>query len=130
MALALIVFLPAAWIAKLALAETLRRPETTLLPFRSRRFLRSGVAFGLFGIALIVEAPWVVGSLWAMSLPATWCVLMLLDRLGDARLARRQVDELVDEGVERASWRTFPAIATGGVLTFVSVAVLVQRAGG
>jgi hypothetical protein len=116
-ALGLLAVLLCAWVVKLALAETFRRPETTLLPFASQPILRVGIA-----LVLIVGAVF-FGSLWAASLPGSWCLLMALDRLGESRLDRNVPSE-------RRGWRYFPVIAIASIATYALVAVLIRSAGG
>lgn len=117
LALGMLALLLSAWVVKLALAETFRRPATALLPFFSPLMLRLGISVVLVSTAIYFR------SLWAVSLPATWCWLMALDRLGESR-----VDQ-ADIGNGRA-WRYFPAIASGSLVTFTCVAALVRLSGG
>jgi hypothetical protein len=57
MGLGLVALLPVAWVAKIALAELFRRPETALLPFSADPGRRRPVTFGL------VVAVWLVVSM-------------------------------------------------------------------
>lgn len=115
--LGLIALLFCAWVVKLALAETFRRPQTVLLPFDSQPVLRYGIT------VLLVSGAAFIGSLWAASLPGLWCVLMVLDRFGDSRFER-------DPERERHVWRFFPVIAIGSIASHLLVAVMVHSAGG
>jgi hypothetical protein len=117
LALGLLALLLTAWIVKLALAETFRRPETALLPFLSPLILRHGVTVVLVATAIYSR------SLWAVSLPSMWCWLLVLDRLGESRVDR------ADIGNGRA-WRYFPAIASGSIVTSACVAALVRLSEG
>jgi hypothetical protein len=116
-ALGLIAALLCAWIVKLALAETFRRPETVLLPFASQPIIRHAVLAALVAVVAFSQ------SGWAVSLPGTWWLLMLLDRIGESRLDENDLPE-------RRRWRFFPVIAFASTATFVLVTVLVQSAGG
>ncbi|HEB88805.1 MAG TPA: isoprenylcysteine carboxylmethyltransferase family protein [Deltaproteobacteria bacterium] len=114
--LAVIVFLAALWIVKLALAETFRRPETMLLPFERHPLLRMAIGLALLGAAVAVGEP------WAMALPVLWMALLVLDRGG-----RFLFDGRREEGryrLVRRPWRFFPAIAFGSILVFSCVTVL------
>lgn len=113
--LGLLAVLLCGWIIKLALAETFRRPETSLLPFASRPILRHAVGVVLLAGAIFFE------SLWAASLPGAWFLLMALDRLGKSRLDP-------NERSERPRWRYFPAIAIGSTAIYGLVAVLIRSA--
>lgn len=113
--LGLLAVLLCGWIIKLALAETFRRPETSLVPFASRPILRHAVGVVLLAGAIFFE------SLWAASLPGAWFLLMALDRLGESRLDP-------NERSERPRWRYFPAIAIGSTAIYGLVAVLVRSA--
>jgi hypothetical protein len=113
--LALLLFLPVAWICKLAVAETFRRPQTALLPFSSQPVLQHGMTLTLFGLA------YVTGPSWLMNLPILWGLLTVLDGLGESRAGREEVRA-------RILWPYFPAIATGAVLGALCVALLVHRA--
>jgi hypothetical protein len=115
--LGLIVVLLCAWVVKLALAETFRRPQTALLPFASQPVFRHGVA-GLLLVGAVFS-----GRLWAASLSGLWCLLMALDHFGDSRLNRNSRQE-------RRVWRYFPAIAIGSIASYLLVAVMVRSAGG
>lgn len=102
-----------AWVVKLALAETFRRPETALLPFASRPVLRHGITVLLLAGAVFF------GSLWAASLLTSWCLLMLLDRVGESRLDQKNRSEPL-------GWRYFPMIAIGSIATYGLVALLIR----
>jgi hypothetical protein len=117
LALGLVAFLLSAWVLKLALAETFRRPETALPPFLSQPVLRHAVT-----VALVVTAVY-FRSLWAASLPSMWCLLLALDRLGESCVDQARIRK-------RRRWRYFPAIAAGSIVTFTSVAVLVRLSAG
>jgi len=100
LALALVVFLGAGWIVKLALAEAFRRPQTALLPLSAR-------PLSLFAIGgVLILAALSIGEVWAAALPGMWIVLAALDRFAALRAAR-------EGAVERRLWRYFPAIAAG-----------------
>ena len=116
-ALGLLAILLCAWVVKLALAETFRRPETALLPFASQPILRHGVTVVLVACGVFF------GSLWAASLPGLWLLLLALDRLGESRLDR-------NDQAERRRWRYFPVIAIGSIGIYTLVAVLIHSAGG
>lgn len=111
--LALVVFLVVGWVVKLALAETFRRPETTLLPFGERPSLRFAVMGILLGLAIVEARP------WAFGLPASWAVLWWLDRVGASRPG-------LETPGERVRWRYFPAIAAGSLGAFVCLALVVR----
>ena len=115
--LGLIAALLCVWIVKLALAETFRRPETVLLPFASRPMLRHAI------LVVLVAGVAFFDSGWAVSLPATWSLLMLFDRIGDSQLDQQDPSE-------RHSWQYFPVVAFGSIATFALVTVLVRSAGG
>jgi hypothetical protein len=115
-ALGLIAALLCAWIVKLALAETFRRPETVLLPFASQPILRHAVLVVLVAVVAFSR------SGWAVSLPVTWWLLMLFDGIGESRLDENDLSE-------RRSWRFFPVIAFASIGTFALVTVLIQSAG-
>lgn len=100
--LALVVFLGAGWIVKLALAEAFRRPQTALVPL-STRPLRS-IAIG----GVLIVAAMTIGEVWAAALPATWFVLVALDRFAAKRAAGEDVSQ-------RKLWRYFPTIAAGSI---------------
>jgi hypothetical protein len=110
--LGLVAFLVSAWIVKLALAETFRRPATALLPFYSRPILRLGITVALVAVAVCF------GSLWAASVPVMWVLLLALDRLGESR----QVPSDIEEG---RGWRYFPAIAIGTIVAVACVSTLI-----
>jgi hypothetical protein len=57
MGLGLVALVPVAWVAKIALAELFRRPETALVPFSANPDRRRPVTFGL------VVAVWFVASM-------------------------------------------------------------------
>jgi hypothetical protein len=117
LSLGLIVLLPSAWVVKLALAETFRRPETAILPFGSRPIFRHCVSI------LLVAAAILEGHLWAVSLPALWIVLLLLDRLGRSRVggAKR---------LERADWPYFRWIALVSITSYGVLAAMTRSVGG
>ena len=115
--LGLIVFLPCAWVVKLALAERFRRPETALLPFGSTPLLRHGVTVLLLGAAIFFGRP------WAASLPALWCGLIALDRWGRARIAPANPSK-------RTDWQYFPRIAFVSVTMYGLLAVWTRSAAG
>jgi len=111
--LGLLAVLLCGWIIKLALAETFRRPETALLPFASRPVLRHGITVLLLAGAVFF------GSLWAASLLASLCLLMLLDRVGESRLDQKNRSEPL-------GWRYFPMIAIGSIATYGLIALLIR----
>ena len=115
--LGLLALLLTAWIVKLALAETFRRPETALLPLSLPLTLRYGITLVLVATAIYFR------SLWAVSLPSMWCCLLALDRLGESRVDR------ADAGIGHA-WRYFPAIACGSLATLICVSSLVRLSHG
>lgn len=110
-ALAAIVFLGAAWVVKLALAEAFRRPETALLPWADRPWVRLAATFVLVAAAVGVGRP------WAVALPATWLALVALDRLGARRLSG-------DSGGRVRVWSFAPAIAIGSLAVFAALVLL------
>lgn len=114
-ALGIMALLCCAWVIKLALAETFRRPKTALLPVALRPILRHGVTVSLLLGALLFR------SLWAASLPGLWCILMALDRLGNTGLDP-------NDSTSSRAWPYFPAIAIGSVGTYVGIAVMVRIA--
>jgi hypothetical protein len=115
--LGLIAALLCAWIVKLALAETFRRPETVLLPFASRPILRHAV------LVVLVAGVAFFQSVWAVSVPVTWCLLILLDRIGESQLGPHDLSE-------RPGWRYFPVVAVGSIATLALVSVLLRSVGG
>lgn len=114
--LAFVLALPALWVVKLALAETFRRPQTALLPWLRSRRLRGGLALalGIGALALAVSTPWL--AVW----PGLFCVLALLDLVGDRRA------RALDRGEGRQNWRNASAVAAGSLVAVACVAVLRQ----
>lgn len=111
--LAFVLLLLALWIVKLAVAETFRRPETALVPWALSSRVRWALAL-VFAILALVVATRLV---WLAVLPGLWCVLSVLDLVGDLR-HRENVDNL------RSGWRYSRVIATGSLVAVAGVAVL------
>ncbi|GEM_PF-2566396 len=106
--LAGIVLLPCAWVVKLALAESFRRPETALLPFGAAPFFRYGMSVLLFCGAALLGWP------WAMGLPVLWVLLVVLDDRGRAR-----VEPAIRS--QRRICGYFPSIAIGSAAAAVGL---------
>jgi hypothetical protein len=115
MTLAVLLLIPVAWVFKLGLAESFRRPQTALLPFEGQPLIRQCTALVLIGAATFVGQP------WAWNGPLLWVGLMVLDRSSRSRLDREV------RGATRALWRYFPSIAAGGLLISVCVAMMIHR---
>jgi hypothetical protein len=114
--LAAIVLLGAAWIVKLGLAETFRRPATVLVPGAARPMTRVAVA------AVAVAAAMAVGEPWAAALPIVWIALVALDRIGAARLPGGAQDK-------DRPWPFAPAIGAGSLAIFAALVLLGGRGG-
>jgi hypothetical protein len=115
LALGSVAFLMAAWVVKLALAETFRRPHIRLLPFSTRPWIRGGVA------ALLVSLGLAHGGLWSFSPAVLWCLLLALDRAGESR-----ADQALAADPDLHCWRYFPPIAWGAAAIFGCFAYLVR----
>ena len=112
--LAVLLSLPVAWVFKLAVAESFRRPQTALLPFASQLVLQLCMTLVLLGMAAIVGQP------WALNVPLLWAGLLVLDRLSASRLDR-------DATSARTLWRFFVPIGAGGILISICVTMMVHR---
>lgn len=98
--LALVLLVPVAWVAKLALAEVCRRPETVLMPRSvgggatgspavrwspSSGLLLSGLLVFAAGLAVRAGEPWLADP------PLLGTALLMLDAYGDRRLRDRRL---------------------------------------
>jgi hypothetical protein len=101
------------WIVKLALAETLRRPNTVLVPW-----LKTSSARWLLAIALTVGALFAAAQeLWLALLPGLWASLLILDVMGDRRSQKLAATNCV-------RWSYSSAIAAGSLATLAFVTAL------
>lgn len=108
------LFIPVLWVVKLALAETLRRPERALVPASLGPWARASI-----GLVLWSPFVWAVlspggstaagvgSSLWLAAVPALWCALLALDALGTGR--HRRADTSASS--LRPLWRYGPRVA-------------------
>jgi hypothetical protein len=113
--LATLLLIPVAWVFKLGLTESFRRPQTALLPFVGQPLIR------LATTVLLIAAAVFVGQPWAWNGPLLWAGLIGLDRW-----SRSRFDREVGEAT-RALWGYFPSIAAGGILVSVCVAMMIHR---
>jgi hypothetical protein len=114
--LAGILMVPAAWILKLALAETFRRPATRLLPGipMPGRWI---VVMGLLSIVISSS----LGALPRLSVAAAlWLGSVLLDGYGDRRGRGRGT-----EG--RGGWAYFPAALVGTLVSVIGLWLMIGR---
>lgn len=116
-ALAILLLLPVAWVLKLAVAESFRRPQTALLPLAGQAVHQMSMTLVLVGAAVFVGQP------WALNGALLWIALMAVDRSSRLRLER-------DDTSPRTLWRYFRPVAVGGILLSLCVAMMVRRGTG
>lgn len=114
--LALVLLVPVGWVAKLALAEAFRRPETALLPFAQAPFVRvASIAVALVAMAsLSIHGG---GRRWLIAAPVLWAALAALDQLAVVRLRRVRPDA----ASARERWRVFPRVFLAALALGVAV---------
>jgi hypothetical protein len=114
--LAGILMVPAAWVLKLALAETFRRPGTHLLP----GIATPGRWIAVIGSLAIMIASSLGGAPWLSVAAALWLGILLLDAYGDERGRGRDT-----EG--RGVWAYFPAAFAGTLVSVTGLWLMIVR---
>ncbi|MEZ4331482.1 MAG: isoprenylcysteine carboxylmethyltransferase family protein [Myxococcota bacterium] len=138
--LAVVLLVPVAWVAKLALAEVFRRPDSALLPFDDRPGVRAGVTLGcVAAIAALMAGGatgYGAGLVWLVAWPALWLVLAGLDAGARVRVRRAAAEASAGDATgaggsaarRRERWALRSRIGLYAAVALVVTAVLRRMA--